>query len=90
MDAPSPPSSSLPPPAKIWSIYTHREITSKYESLNRVGFGAYTNFYKARQLSDSLTVALKEVHDYQSAFHEVEAVQTLQNSPIVVTLTYYF
>lgn len=79
-----------PPPSKSWSIHTRREITAKYEILERVGSGAYSDVYKGRRLSDSLTVALKEVHDYQSAFREIEALQTLSHSPNIVTLHEYF
>ncbi|GER46531.1 conserved oligomeric Golgi complexcomponent-related / COG complex component-related [Striga asiatica] len=82
---PPPPSSS-----KSWSIHTRREITSKYEIQERVGSGAYADVYKARRLCDSLTVALKEVHDYQSAFREIEALQTLQSCPNVAVLHEYF
>ncbi|KAL0410642.1 UNVERIFIED_CONTAM: Cyclin-dependent kinase F-1 [Sesamum latifolium] len=78
------------PPSKSWSIYTRREITSKYEILERVGSGAYSDVYRALRRSDSLTVALKEVHDYQSAFREIEALQTLQNCPNVIVLHEYF
>ncbi|KAK4415458.1 Cyclin-dependent kinase F-1 [Sesamum alatum] len=80
----------LSPPSKSWSIYTRREITSKYEILERVGSGAYSDVYRARRRSDSLIVALKEVHDYQSAFREIEALQTLQNCPDVIVLHEYF
>ncbi|CAK9172756.1 unnamed protein product [Ilex paraguariensis] len=79
-----------PPKSKSWSIHTRPEITSKYEILGRVGSGAYSDVYKARRLSDSLIVALKEVHDCQSAFREIEALQTLQHSPNVVVLLEYF
>ncbi|EPS60458.1 hypothetical protein M569_14345, partial [Genlisea aurea] len=79
-----------PPPAKSWSIHSRREITGKYEILERVGYGAYSDVYKARRLSDSLIVALKEVHDYQSAFREIEALQTLQTHPNVIALHEYF
>ncbi|KAG6418871.1 hypothetical protein SASPL_121077 [Salvia splendens] len=79
-----------PPPSKSWSIHTRREITANYEILERVGSGAYSDVYKARRLSDSTIVALKEVHDYQSAFREIEALQTLQNCPNVVLLHEYF
>ncbi|KAD6118974.1 hypothetical protein E3N88_10245 [Mikania micrantha] len=75
---------------KSWSIYTRQEIISKYEIQTRVGSGAFSDVYKARRLSDDLTVALKEVHDYQSAFREIEALQTLQHSPNVVVLHEYF
>ncbi|KAL2479795.1 Cyclin-dependent kinase F-1 [Abeliophyllum distichum] len=78
------------PPLKSWSIHTRREITSKYEIHERVGSGAYSDVYKARRLSDSLIVALKEIHDYQSAYREIEALQTLQNCPNIVVLHEYF
>ncbi|KAK9269195.1 hypothetical protein L1049_000964 [Liquidambar formosana] len=79
-----------PPPSRSWSIYTRREITQKYQILERVGSGAYADVYKARRLSDDLIVALKEIHDYQSAFREIEALQILNNSPNVVVLHEYF
>ncbi|KAL6226513.1 hypothetical protein ACLB2K_000475 [Fragaria x ananassa] len=78
------------PPAKSWSIHTRPEIIAKYQILERVGSGAYSDVYRARRLSDDLTVALKEVHDYQSAFREIEALQTLQACPNVVVLHEYF
>ncbi|KAL8040587.1 hypothetical protein ABFX02_10G108300 [Erythranthe guttata] len=77
-------------PSKSWSIYSRSEITSKYEILGRVGSGAYSDVYKARRRSDSVMVALKEVHDYQSAFREIEALETLKNSPNIVVLHEYF
>ncbi|KAG9456129.1 hypothetical protein H6P81_000637 [Aristolochia fimbriata] len=79
-----------PSPARSWSIHTRREITTKYEILDRVGSGAYADVYRARRLSDGLTVALKEIHDYQSAFREIEALQILQNFPNIITLYEYF
>ncbi|KAI3805647.1 hypothetical protein L1987_28211 [Smallanthus sonchifolius] len=82
---PTPPSTT-----KSWSIHTRLEITSKYEIQDRIGSGAFSDVYKARRLFDDLTVALKEVHDYQSAFREIEALQTLQHSPNVVVLHEYF
>ncbi|KAL6194359.1 hypothetical protein ACLB2K_035443 [Fragaria x ananassa] len=78
------------PPAKSWSIHTRPEIIAKYQILERVGSGAYSDVYRARRLSDDLTVALKEVHYYQSAFREIEALQTLQACPNVVVLHEYF
>ncbi|KAK8477873.1 hypothetical protein V6N13_051499 [Hibiscus sabdariffa] len=78
------------PPPKSWSIHTRPEIIDKYEILERVGSGAYSDVYRARRLSDNLIVALKEVHDYQSAFREIEALQMLQNCPNVVLLHEYF
>nr|QYW07096.1 F-type cyclin-dependent kinase [Dimocarpus longan] len=79
-----------PLPKKSWSIHTRPEIIAKYEILERVGSGAYSDVYKGRRLSDNLIVALKEVHDYQSAFREIEALQILHNSPNVVFLHEYF
>lgn len=75
---------------KSWSIHTRREIIAKYEILERVGSGAYSDVYRGRRLSDNLVVALKEVHDYQSAFREIEALQILRNSSNVVFLHEYF
>lgn len=77
-------------PAKSWSIHTRAEIIAKYEIQERVGSGAYADVYKARRLADGLTVALKEIHDYQSAFREIDALQMLQNCPNVVVLHEYF
>lgn len=79
-----------PPSTKSWSIHTRKEITVKYEIFNRIGAGAYSDVYKARRRSDSVTVALKEIHDYQSAAREIEALQTLQHCPNVVVLHEYF
>ncbi|KAL3566630.1 hypothetical protein D5086_032045 [Populus alba] len=79
-----------PPPAKSWSIHTRPEIISKYEIQERIGSGAYSDVYKARRHSDNLTVALKEIHDYQSASREIEALQVLQNCPNIVVLHEYF
>ncbi|XVF34861.1 hypothetical protein REPUB_Repub18cG0095000 [Reevesia pubescens] len=78
------------PLPKSWSIHTRPEIIAKYEILERVGSGAYSDVYRARRLSDNLIVALKEVHDYQSAFREIEALQMLQNCPNIVVLHEYF
>ncbi|KAF8034345.1 hypothetical protein BT93_C0596 [Corymbia citriodora subsp. variegata] len=79
-----------PHPPKSWSIHTRQEIIARYEILERVGSGAYSDVYRGRRLSDGLTVALKEVHDYQSAFREIEALQILRGSPNVVHLHEYF
>ncbi|XP_039032645.1 cyclin-dependent kinase F-1-like [Hibiscus syriacus] len=78
------------PLPKSWSIHTRPEIIAKYEILERVGSGAYSDVYRARRLSDNLIVALKEVHDYQSAFREIEASQMLHNCPNIVVLHEYF
>ncbi|KAJ9183939.1 hypothetical protein P3X46_007733 [Hevea brasiliensis] len=82
-----------PPPSshsKSWSIHTRPEIIAKYEIQERVGSGAYSDVYKARRLSDNLIVALKEIHDYQSAFREIEALQILQNCPNIIIMHEYF
>ncbi|KAG2241617.1 hypothetical protein Bca52824_090190 [Brassica carinata] len=39
---------------------------------------------------DGLTVALKEIFDYQSAFREIDALSILQGSPNVVLMHEYF
>ncbi|XP_058109573.1 cyclin-dependent kinase F-1-like [Magnolia sinica] len=78
------------PSRKSWSIHTRTEITTRYEILDRIGSGTYSDVYRARRVSDNLIVALKEIHDYQSSFREIEALQTLQNSPNVVSLLDYF
>lgn len=75
---------------RSWSIYGRSEITDRYEILNRVGSGAYADVYRARRRSDDLTVALKEIHDYQSAFREIEALQTLRHAANVVDLIEFF
>ncbi|KAK4756959.1 hypothetical protein SAY87_007086 [Trapa incisa] len=76
---------------KSWSIHTRQEITAKYQILEQVGSGAYSDVYLGRRISDGLIIALKEVHDYQSAFREIEALQILQrSSPNVVALHEYF
>ncbi|KAJ4957452.1 hypothetical protein NE237_024563 [Protea cynaroides] len=80
----------MDPPSKSWSIYSRPEITQRYEILEQIGSGAYSDVYKARRRSDDLIVALKEVHDYQSAFREIEALQILQNSPNIIVLHEYF
>ncbi|KAF7819798.1 cyclin-dependent kinase F-1 [Senna tora] len=80
----------MDPPSKSWSIHTRADIIAKYEVLERVGSGAYSDVYRARRLSDNLIVALKEVHDYQSAYREIEALQILQGSPNVVVMHDYF
>ncbi|PIA64900.1 hypothetical protein AQUCO_00100401v1 [Aquilegia coerulea] len=77
-------------PPRSWSIYNRKEITQRYEILKPIGSGSYSDVYKARRLSDNLIVALKEIHDYQSAYREIEALQILQDSPNVVNLIEYF
>jgi cell cycle related kinase len=76
--------------SKSWSIHTRSEIIAKYQILERIGSGAYADVYRGHRLSDDLTVALKEIHDYQSAFREIEALQMLQGSPNVVVMHEYF
>lgn len=81
-----------PPPhaSRSWSIYGRSEINQRYEILERVGSGAYSDVYRGRRISDGLVVALKEIHDYQSAFREIEALQILRQAPNVVDLIEYF
>ncbi|KAG5007678.1 hypothetical protein AAZX31_09G175300 [Glycine max] len=80
----------MDPPPKTWSIHMRSEITAKYEVLNRVGSGAYADVYRAIRLSDGASVALKEVHDSQSASREIEALRLLKGSRNVVVLHEFF
>ncbi|KAF8393389.1 hypothetical protein HHK36_021632 [Tetracentron sinense] len=80
----------MDPPTRSWSIYNRTEITQRYEILERIGSGAYSDVYRARRLSDDLIIALKEIHDYQSAFREIEALEILQKSPNIIVLHEYF
>ncbi|XP_014505976.1 cyclin-dependent kinase F-1 [Vigna radiata var. radiata] len=80
----------MDPPPKSWSIHTRSEIIAKYEVMERVGSGAYADVYRGRRLSDGLIVALKEIHDYQSAFREIDALQLLQGFPNVIVMHEYF
>ncbi|CAN8326379.1 unnamed protein product [Cochlearia groenlandica] len=77
-------------PASSWSIHTRPEIIAKYDIFERVGSGAYADVYRARRISDGLTVALKEIFDYQSAFREIDALTILRGSPNVVVMHEYF
>ncbi|TKY44622.1 Cyclin-dependent kinase F-1 [Spatholobus suberectus] len=78
------------PPPKSWSIHTRSEITARYEVLERVGSGAYADVYRGRRLSDGEAVALKEVHDSQSAAREIEALRALKGSQNVVVMHEFF
>ncbi|KAL2929094.1 Cyclin-dependent kinase F-1 [Bienertia sinuspersici] len=79
-----------PTSSKSWSIYGRKEITTKYDIQGKIGSGAYSDVYRAHRKSDGCIVALKEIHDYQSAFREIEALQTLQNCPNIVVLHEFF
>jgi len=80
----------MDPPGKSWSIHTRSEITAKYEVIGRVGSGAYADLYDGRRRSDGAAVALKEVHDSQSASREIEALRVLKGSQNVVVLHEFF
>ncbi|KAK1289510.1 Cyclin-dependent kinase F-1 [Acorus calamus] len=75
---------------KSWSIHGRTEITNLYDISDRIGSGAYADVYRGRRRSDGLDVALKEVHDRQSASREIEALQVLRGSRNVVDLVDYF
>ena len=87
MDSESPTASSN---LNSWSIYGRKEITASYAIQERIGSGSFSDVYLALRRSDGCPVALKEIHDYQSAFREIEALQSLQNCPNVVVLHEYF
>ncbi|KAJ3692242.1 hypothetical protein LUZ60_012592 [Juncus effusus] len=75
---------------KSWSIHDRASITSKYAVLRRIGSGAYADVYRGRRLSDGLPVALKEIHDHQSALREIEALRLLQGASNVISMVEYF
>ncbi|KAH9308151.1 hypothetical protein KI387_036062, partial [Taxus chinensis] len=75
-----------------WSLHGNKDITSRYEILERVGSGTYSDVYRGRRKEDGLIVALKEIHDYQSSLREIEALQRLRlaGCPNVVWLYEWF
>lgn len=75
---------------KPYAIHRRSEITTKYQVLHHLGAGAYADVYGARRLSDGTAVALKEVHDSQSASREIEALRLLKGSPNVVVMHEFF
>lgn len=80
----------MDPPTKSWSIHTRPEITSQYEILEHVGSGSYADVYRGRRISDGRIVALKEVHDHQSASREIDALRILRGSENVVFMYEFF
>ncbi|CAL9121021.1 cyclin-dependent kinase F-1 [Musa acuminata AAA Group] len=90
MDSSPPPQMPSQTSSRSWSIYGRGEIIERYEILGRIGSGAYADVYRGRRRSDGLVVALKEIHDYQSSFREIEALQALRGAPNVVDLIEYF
>ncbi|ERM98629.1 cyclin-dependent kinase F-1 [Amborella trichopoda] len=76
--------------SRSWSIHTNPAITQRYQILHGIGSGAYSDVYKAKRLFDGLIVALKEIHDQQSAIRELQALQTLNGAPNIVQLIEYF
>uniref|UniRef100_A0A0D6QX55 cyclin-dependent kinase n=1 Tax=Araucaria cunninghamii TaxID=56994 RepID=A0A0D6QX55_ARACU len=75
-----------------WSLHGNKEICARYEILERVGSGAYSDVYRGRRKEDGLIVALKEIHDYQSSLREIEALErlTAAGCPNVVKLYEWF
>eukprot|EP01018_Ginkgo_biloba_P021394 Gb_16100 [translate_table: standard] len=73
-----------------WSLHGNKEICARYEILERVGSGTYSDVYRARRKEDGLIVALKEVHDYQSSWREIDALQKLAGCPNIVSLYEWF
>lgn len=80
----------MDPPTKSWSIHTRPEITTKYEILELIGSGSYADVYRGRRTSDGITVALKEIHDHQSASREIDALRILRGSENVVFMHEFF
>ncbi|XP_008783260.2 cyclin-dependent kinase F-1-like [Phoenix dactylifera] len=78
------------PSSRSWSIHGRSEIIQRYEILERIGSGAYADVYRGLRRSDGVVVALKEIHDYQSSFREIDALRTLRDSANVVNLLEYF
>ncbi|KAH7331129.1 hypothetical protein KP509_20G016100 [Ceratopteris richardii] len=72
-----------------WSIHDNAELTTKYQILGHIGSGSYADVYRACRKSDGLEVALKEVHDYQSACREIDALSSLFGHSHVVQLLEY-
>ncbi|MCO5569260.1 hypothetical protein L7F22_022972 [Adiantum nelumboides] len=72
-----------------WSIHDNKELTAKYQILGHIGSGSYADVYRAHRKADGLEVALKEVHDYQSACREIDALSNLIGHPHVVQLLEY-
>lgn len=80
----------MDPPTKSWSIHTRPEITSQYEILEHIGSGSYSDVYRGSRISDGRIVALKEVHDHQSASREIDALRILRGSENVVFMHEFF
>ncbi|CAK8533986.1 unnamed protein product [Lathyrus sativus] len=80
----------MDPPTKSWSIHTRPEITSQYEILEHIGSGTYADVYRGRRIYDGRIVALKEVHDHQSASREIDALRILRGSENVVFMYEFF
>ena len=73
-----------------WSFHDNKEICARYEILERVGSKTYSDWYRGWRKEDDIIVALKEVHDYQSSWREIEALQRLCGCPNVVRLYDWF
>ncbi|KAL2653036.1 hypothetical protein R1flu_021164 [Riccia fluitans] len=84
-----PTESSWPPFKDTWSLHGNREIVSRYQILEKIGEGAFADVYRAVRREDGQIVALKEVHDSDSSYREVNALLLLDH-PNVVKLYEYF
>jgi len=80
----------MDPPTKSWSIHTRPEITTKYSIITHIGSGTYSDVYSGRRISDGTPVALKEIHDHQSASREITALRILRGSENVVFMHEFF
>ncbi|KAG9456201.1 hypothetical protein H6P81_000709 [Aristolochia fimbriata] len=66
-----------------WSIYSRTVLTFKYEIKELIRSSDVANIYEGRRRSDGLSVALKEVHNFESAIEELKELERLEDSPLI-------
>ncbi|CBI28045.3 unnamed protein product, partial [Vitis vinifera] len=75
-------------PSRSWSIHTRPEIIQKYEILERVGAGAYSDVYKGRRLSDDLIRWMVQILHAVDACHRNSIVhRDLKPSNLLISET---
>jgi serine/threonine protein kinase len=72
-----------------WSLHENPEISSQYRIVGHIGSGSYADVYRAVRKQDGAQVALKEVHDEESARREIEALLRLRGHSHIVQLLDY-